>query len=168
MAAFKSVKSLFSAPQSSHTMQGSALSPIPWTEPLILRQKLTTLCRKENCEVKKKSERSTSTRRLSGKWRTERVKSCESVTALSEEFGIHRPLLYKWRGQMEAVESKDGPLATSPEREVRAEIRALKRVLADKALEVDSFRAPGRHSCLLCKLRRHGTGQLIGVRHPDR
>ncbi len=35
----------------------------------------------------------------------ERLKSCESVTALSEELGIHRTLLYKWREQMEAVES---------------------------------------------------------------
>jgi len=29
----------------------------------------------------------------------ERLKSCESVTALSEELGIHRTLLYKWRDQ---------------------------------------------------------------------
>jgi transposase-like protein len=67
----------------------------------------------------------------------ERLKSCESVTALSEELGIHRTLLYKWRDQMEAVESKDGPPATSRERELRGEIRQLKRVLADKVMEVD-------------------------------
>jgi transposase-like protein len=67
----------------------------------------------------------------------QRLKSCESVTALSEERGIHRTLLYKWREQMEAVESKDGPHATSRERELRSEIRQLKRVLADKAMEVD-------------------------------
>ena len=70
----------------------------------------------------------------------ERLKSCESVTALSEELGIHRTLLYKWHGQMESVESKDGPPATSRERELRAEIRQLKRVLADKTLEVDFFK----------------------------
>ncbi len=44
----------------------------------------------------------------------ERLKSCESVTALSEELGIHRTLLYKWRDQMEAVESKDGPARHFP------------------------------------------------------
>ena len=70
----------------------------------------------------------------------ERLKSCESVTALSEELGIHRTLLYKWRDQMEAVESKDGPPANSRERELRAEIRQLKRVLADKTLETDFFK----------------------------
>jgi len=67
----------------------------------------------------------------------ERLKSCESVTALSEELGIHRTLLYKWREQMEAVERKDGPPANSRERELRSEIRQLKRVLADKTMEVD-------------------------------
>jgi len=70
----------------------------------------------------------------------ERLKSCGSVTALSEELGIHRTLLYKWRDQMEAVESKDGPPANSRERELRAKIRELKRVLADKTLEADFFK----------------------------
>ena len=70
----------------------------------------------------------------------ERLKSCESVTALSEELGIHRTQLYKWRDQMEAVESKDGPPATSRERKLRGEIRQLKRVLADKTMEADFFK----------------------------
>jgi transposase-like protein len=70
----------------------------------------------------------------------DRMKSCESVTALSEELGIHRTQLYKWRDLMEAVESKDGPPANSRERELRAEIRQLKRVLADKTLESDFFK----------------------------
>ena len=54
----------------------------------------------------------------------ERLKSCESVTALSEELRIHRTLLYKWRDQMEAVESPDGPPANSRERGLRGGILA--------------------------------------------
>ena len=69
----------------------------------------------------------------------ERLKSCESVTALSEELGIHRTLLYKWRDQVEAVESPGGPPANSGERKLRGEIRNLKRVLAEKTLEADFF-----------------------------
>jgi transposase len=69
-----------------------------------------------------------------------RLKSCESVTALAKELGVHRTLLYKWRERMEARESKDGLAATSGERKLRAEIRELKRVLAEKTLEADFFK----------------------------
>ena len=69
----------------------------------------------------------------------ERLKSCESVITLSEELRIHRTLLYKWRDQIEAVESPDGPPANSGERKLRREIRNLKRVLAEKTLEADFF-----------------------------
>ena len=70
----------------------------------------------------------------------ERLKSCESVTELSAELGIHRTLLYKWRDQMEPGESGLGPAGNSRERELQGEIRRLKRVLADKTLEVDFFK----------------------------
>jgi transposase-like protein len=70
----------------------------------------------------------------------ERLKNCESVTALSEELGIHRTLLYKWREQLEAVDDGKGPPANSRERELRAEIREMKRLLGEKTLEVDFFK----------------------------
>ena len=56
--------------------------------------------------------------------------------ALAKELGVHRTLLYKWR---ERMENKEGEPAGS-ERKLRAEIRELKRVLAEKTLEVDFFR----------------------------
>jgi len=93
-----------------------------------------------NCEVNKKKRTVNKYPKAFRKMAMDRLKSCESVTALSEELGIHRTLLYKWRDQMEAVESKDGPPANSRERELRAEIRQLKRVLADKTLETDFFK----------------------------
>ncbi len=70
----------------------------------------------------------------------ERLKSCHSVTALSRELGIHRGLLYSWRNRMEPREEGSAPPATSRERELRQEIRALKRLLGDKTLEVDFFK----------------------------
>jgi transposase-like protein len=70
----------------------------------------------------------------------ERLKSCRNVSELSAELGIHRTQLYKWRDQMEPVEDGPGPPANSGERELRKEIRELKRVLGEKVLEVDFFR----------------------------
>jgi len=70
----------------------------------------------------------------------ERLKSCRNVTELSAELGIHRTQLYKWRDQMEPIEDGPGPAANSHERELRKEIRELKRLLGEKALEVDFFK----------------------------
>ena len=70
----------------------------------------------------------------------ERLKSCKNATELAAELGIHRTQLYKWRDQMEPVEDGPGPAANSGERELRKEIRELKRVLGEKVLEVDFFK----------------------------
>ena len=70
----------------------------------------------------------------------ERLKSCRNATELAAELGIHRTQLYKWRDQMEPIEDGPGPAANSRERELRKEIRDLKRVLGEKALEADFFK----------------------------
>ena len=70
----------------------------------------------------------------------ERLKSCKNATELAAELGIHRTQLYKWRDQMEPIEDGPGPAANSRERELRKEIRELKRVLGEKVLEVDFFK----------------------------
>jgi transposase-like protein len=70
----------------------------------------------------------------------ERLKGCENIVALSEELGVHRRLLYKWRDQLEAIEDDLGPPANSRERELRQQVAQLKRVVADKTLEVDFFK----------------------------
>ena len=70
----------------------------------------------------------------------ERLKNCGNATELATELGIHRTPLYKWRDQMEPIEDGPGPAANSRERELRKEIRELKRVLGEKALEVDFFK----------------------------
>jgi transposase len=70
----------------------------------------------------------------------ERLRTCRNVTELSAELGIHRTQLYKWRAQMEPVKDGPDPATNSGERELRKEIRDLKRVLGEKALEVDFFK----------------------------
>ncbi len=84
----------------------------------------------------------------------ERLKSCESVTALSKELGIHRGLLYRWRNRREPSEEGPGPPAASRERGLRQEIRALKRLLGNKMLEVDFFKGAFEK----VEARRHGSG----------
>jgi transposase-like protein len=69
----------------------------------------------------------------------ERMRSCENVSALAKELGVDRTLLYRWQNRMAPGEVA-GSTADSPIRELRKEIRDLKRVLAEKALEVDFFR----------------------------
>jgi transposase-like protein len=82
--------------------------------------------------------------RYSNKFRrmcVERLKQCENIVALSEELGIHRRLLYRWRDHFDPVDSDDGPPAqNSRESTLRKEVNQLKRVLADKTLEVDFFK----------------------------
>ena len=68
----------------------------------------------------------------------ERLKSCDNIGALSPELGVHRRLLYKWRDQLEAAEMPEGSLSqNSRESTLRKEVHQLKRLLADKAVEVD-------------------------------
>jgi len=66
----------------------------------------------------------------------ERMKNCASVSALAEELGVHRTVLYHWQRQLEA--GHDGT-PTSAIRQLRKEVRDLKRVLAEMTLEADFF-----------------------------
>jgi transposase len=70
----------------------------------------------------------------------ERLKSCDNIVALSQELGVHRRLLYQWRDQSEALQSEESPPGSPRESALRKEISQLKRVLADKTLELDFFK----------------------------
>ena len=69
----------------------------------------------------------------------ERLNQCENIVALSQELGVSRRLLYTWREKLEPVERGEGSPATSRESTLRHEVTRLKRVLAEKVLEVDFF-----------------------------
>ena len=71
----------------------------------------------------------------------ERLKTCDNIVELSQELGVHRRLLYKWRDQFDPFDSgeKLSP-GNSRESALRKEINQLKRVLLDKTLELDFFK----------------------------
>ena len=48
--------------------------------------------------------------------------------------------LYKWRDQIEPIDDGVNPPSNSRERELRKDIRDLKRVLGEKTLEADFFK----------------------------
>ena len=85
----------------------------------------------------------------------ERLKSCDNITELAQELGVHRRLLYKWRDQLDPSESSEESLPqTSRESTLRKEVSQLKRLLADKALELDFFRG----ALQKVEARRQGKG----------
>ena len=71
----------------------------------------------------------------------ERLKSCDNIVALSRELGVHRRLLYKWRDQLDLAEiAEESPPQNSREATLRKEVNQLKRLLAEKTVEVDFFK----------------------------
>ena len=71
----------------------------------------------------------------------ERLKACDNIVELSQELGVHRRLLYKWRDQFDPFNPSEEPTSgNSRESMLRKEINQLKRVLVDKTLELDFFK----------------------------
>jgi len=71
----------------------------------------------------------------------ERMRTCEDVGELAQELGVTRRCLYKWRTKLEVVEP--GEEASRPSTHAaahRKEIQQLKRLLAEKTMEVDFFK----------------------------
>ena len=67
----------------------------------------------------------------------ERMRACRNIVGLARELGICRRVLYNWR---DGSDENDPPLARSRELVLRKQILKLKRLLANKTLEVDFFR----------------------------
>jgi len=95
-----------------------------------------TLCRERNCKVKRK--------RYSRKFQrnaVERMRTCESVTDLARELGVRPRCLYKWRAKLDLLESgEESARASTHEGSYRKQVLHLKRLLAEKTLEVDFFK----------------------------
>ena len=70
----------------------------------------------------------------------ERLKQSNNIVELAKELNIHRRLLYRWRDELDPVEkSAWPPVQNSRESRLRKEVGQLKRVLADKTVELDFF-----------------------------
>jgi transposase-like protein len=67
----------------------------------------------------------------------DRLNQCDNIVALAKELGISRRLLYTWREKLVPLSSGEGPPGTSREATLRKEVSRLKRVLAEKVLEID-------------------------------
>jgi len=90
----------------------------------------------------------------------DRLKQCENIVELANELGIHRRLLYRWRDQLEPAESGDSPPpANSRESTLRKEVSQLKRLLADKTMEIDFFKGALRK----VEARRQRSGNSGGT-----
>jgi transposase len=85
----------------------------------------------------------------------ERIVAGEPIGALSQELGVHRQLLYKWR---DAYRRGDPPRARGRPRKAegsgagteeleaaRRRIEALERKVGQQALEIDFFKGALRH-----------------------
>ena len=70
----------------------------------------------------------------------DRLNQCENIVTLAKELGVSRRLLYTWREKLEPTASGAGPPANAREVTLRKEVSQLKRVLAEKVLEVDFFK----------------------------
>jgi transposase-like protein len=84
----------------------------------------------------------------------DRLTQSDNIVELAKELGISRRLLYTWREKLEPQERHESP-ANSREATLRKEVSQLKRVLAEKVLEVDFFKG-ALHTV---EVRRQQSGQ---------
>ena len=80
----------------------------------------------------------------------ERMNACDNIVRLAQELGVARRLLYVWRDRFDETDPHPG---RSREIILRKQILRLKRLLANKTVEVDFF----RHAL-----------QRVGARRPKR
>jgi len=69
----------------------------------------------------------------------ERMKTSSNIRALAKELGIDKRLLYDWRERAADLSDQRAP-ANRKARLQENELKELKRLLAEKTLEVDFFR----------------------------
>mgnify|MGYP006269067161 CR=1 FL=1 len=71
----------------------------------------------------------------------ERMRTCEDVGELARELGVTRRCLYKWRAKLDLVEpGEESARPSTHEGSYRKQVHQLKRLLAEKTLEVDFFK----------------------------
>jgi transposase len=69
----------------------------------------------------------------------ERMKESNNIRALARELGVDKRLLYDWRERAADLSDQRAP-ANRKARQRESELKELKRLLAEKTLEVDFFR----------------------------
>jgi len=91
----------------------------------------------------------------------DRLRGSDNVVALSEELGVHRRLLYKWRNQLEPTDGSAPPI-DSREYTLCKEISQLKLLLAEKTQELDFFRG-ALQKVEARRQKREGSGAMAST-----
>jgi transposase-like protein len=113
-------------------------------------------------QVRKKQTKKRRSYRYSNEFKAkavERMKGCANITALAEELGVHKRMLYWWRqhgvGRVAAASEAE---PASREATLSREVQELKQLLADKVREVDFFRG----ALQKVEARRQSSGKAGG------
>jgi transposase-like protein len=69
----------------------------------------------------------------------EQMKECDNIRALARKLGINKRLLYDWRNRAADLRDQRSP-GNRQQRKQENEINELKRLLAEKTLELDFFK----------------------------
>jgi transposase len=97
-----------------------------------------------------------------------RMETCEDVGELARELGVRPRCLYKWRTKLEAAEP--GEEASRPSTHAaahRKEILQLKRMLAEKAMEVDFFKG-ALQKVEARRQRSSGSGEMASTTRSEK
>jgi len=71
----------------------------------------------------------------------ERMRDCEDVGELARELGVTPRYLYKWRAKLDLLETgEESARPSTHESSYRKQAQRLKRLLAEKTLEVGFFK----------------------------
>jgi len=71
----------------------------------------------------------------------ERMRICEDVGQLAHELDVTRRCLYKWRRKLDLIgPGEESARPSTHESAYRKQAQQLKRLLAEKAMEVDFFK----------------------------
>jgi len=98
----------------------------------------------------------------------ERMRTCESVRELAQELGVRPRCLYKWRAKLEALEPGDEAARPSTHAAAyRKENQQLKRLLAEKTLEVDFFRG-ALQKIEARRQRNNGSGEMASTTRSEK
>ena len=93
----------------------------------------------------------------------ERLRTCDDVNELAQELGVTRRCLYKWRAKLEAIEpGEDASRPSTHTSLYRKQIHQLKRLLAEKTMEVDFFKG-ALQKVEARRQRRSGTGEMTST-----
>ena len=105
-------------------------------------------------------------KRYSGKFQriaVERVRSSDNIGDLARELGVTRRCLYKWQAKLDHLEQgEEAPRPNPHESSYRQQVHRLKRLLAEKTLEVDFFKG-ALQKIEARRQKRDGTGETTST-----